>query len=63
MQFDQLLDDIQPEVQTAVLAYWDGGASTHTEATAPLPPGSKFWVEVEPPTGETFSKSFDLKVQ
>ena len=36
---------------------------THTEVPDPLPPGSKFWVEVEPPTGEKFTQSFDLKVQ
>ncbi len=36
---------------------------THAEVPDPLPPGSKFWVEVEPPTGETFTKSFDLKVE
>ena len=36
---------------------------THTEVPDPLPPGSKFWAEVEPPTGEKFTVSFDLKVQ
>lgn len=36
---------------------------THAEVPNPLPPGSKFWVEVEPPTGEAFKASFDLKVQ
>ena len=36
---------------------------THTEVPDPLPAGSKFWVEVEPPTGATFRASFDLKVQ
>ncbi len=36
---------------------------THAEVPDPLPPGSKFWVEVEPPTGETFTTSFDLKVE
>ena len=36
---------------------------THAEVPDPLPAGSKFWVEVEPPTGETFKASFDLKVQ
>ena len=36
---------------------------THTEVPDPLPPGSKFWAEVEPPTGEKFSVSFDLKTQ
>ena len=36
---------------------------THTEVPSPLPPGSRFWVEVEPPTGEPFRVSFDLKVQ
>ena len=36
---------------------------THAEVPDPLPPGSKFWVEVEPPTGETFKVSFDLKRQ
>ena len=35
----------------------------HTEVPDPLPPGSKFWAEVEPPTGEKFTVSFDLKVQ
>ncbi len=36
---------------------------THAEVPDPLPAGSKLWVEVEPPTGETFKASFDLKVQ
>jgi hypothetical protein len=36
---------------------------THAEVPNPIPPGSKFWAEVEPPTGETFKVSFDLKVQ
>ena len=36
---------------------------THAEVPDPLPPGSKFWVEVEPPTGEPFKASFDLKMQ
>ena len=36
---------------------------THVEVPDPLPPGSKFWVEVEPPTGAPFKTSFDLKVQ
>lgn len=36
---------------------------THAEAPNPLPAGSKFWAEVEPPTGQTFKVSFDLKVQ
>ena len=36
---------------------------THAEVPDPLPSGSKFWVEVEPPAGEKFTESFDLKVQ
>jgi len=36
---------------------------THAEVPDPLPAGSKFWAEVEPPTGEKFNVSFDLKVQ
>jgi hypothetical protein len=36
---------------------------THAEVPSPLPAGSKFWVEVEPPTGEKFVESFDLKTQ
>ena len=36
---------------------------THAEVPNPLPPGSKFWVEVEPPSGESFKASFDLKVE
>jgi hypothetical protein len=36
---------------------------THVEIPDPLPPDSRFWVEVEPPTGEPFRVSFDLKVQ
>jgi hypothetical protein len=36
---------------------------THAEVPNPLPPGSKFWVEVEPPAGEKFTTSFDLRVQ
>ena len=36
---------------------------THAEVPVPLPPGSKFWVEVEPPAGEAFTASFDLKVE
>jgi hypothetical protein len=34
---------------------------THVEVPDPLPAGSRFWVEVEPPTGEPFMTSFDLK--
>lgn len=34
---------------------------THAEVPAPLPAGSKFWVEVEPSTGTPFKTSFDLK--
>ena len=40
-----------------------GNWHTHAEVPNPLPPGSKFWVEVEPPTGEAFKASFDLKVE
>ena len=36
---------------------------THTEVPDPLPAGSKFWAEVEPPAGEKFNVSFDLKQQ
>jgi hypothetical protein len=36
---------------------------THAEVPDPLPAGSKFWVEVEPPSGEKFTRSFDLKLQ
>ena len=36
---------------------------THAEVPNPLPPGSKFWAEVEPPAGEKFNVSFDLKTQ
>ena len=36
---------------------------THAEVPDPLPAGSKFWVEVEPPTGDKFTTSFDLKVE
>jgi hypothetical protein len=36
---------------------------THAEVPSPLLAGSKFWVEVEPPTGEKFVESFDLKTQ
>ena len=36
---------------------------THAEVPNPLPPGSKFWVEVEPPTGDKFTTSFELKTQ
>ena len=36
---------------------------THADVPDPLPPGSKFWVEVEPQTGEPFKASFDLKQQ
>ena len=36
---------------------------THVEVPDPLPPGSKFWAEVEPPTGPKFTISFDLKQQ
>ena len=33
----------------------------HVELPDPLPPGSKFWAEVEPPAGEKFKVSFDFK--
>ena len=36
---------------------------THAEVPNPLPAGSKFWAEVEPPTGVPFKVSFDLKVK
>lgn len=36
---------------------------SHAEVPNPLPAGSKFWVEVEPPTGEKFVRSFELRVQ
>ena len=36
---------------------------THAEVPDPLPPGSKFWAELEPPAGEKFNVSFDLKTQ
>jgi hypothetical protein len=36
---------------------------THAELPNPLPPGSKFWAEVEPATGEKFNVSFDFKQQ
>jgi hypothetical protein len=35
----------------------------HAEVPSPLPPNSRFWVEVEPPTGETFVESFDLRTE
>jgi hypothetical protein len=34
---------------------------THVEVPDPLPPGSKFWAEVEPPQGERITVSFDMK--
>jgi hypothetical protein len=34
---------------------------THVEVPAPLPAGSKLWVEIEPADGATFKVSFDLK--
>jgi hypothetical protein len=36
---------------------------THAEVPKPLPAGSKFWAEVEPPTGAPFKVSFDLKTK
>jgi hypothetical protein len=36
---------------------------THAEVPSPLPPNSKFWVEVEPASGDKFVRSFDLKTQ
>ena len=36
---------------------------THVEVPDPLPASSKFWVEVEPSTGEMFVVSFDVKTQ
>lgn len=36
---------------------------THAEVPKPLPAGSKFWSEVEPPTGAPFKVSFDLKTK
>ena len=36
---------------------------SHAEVPNPLPAGSKFWVEVEPPSGQSFTVSFDLKRQ
>ena len=40
-----------------------GNWHTHAEVPDPLPPGSRFWVEVEPQTGDNFTASFDLKPQ
>jgi hypothetical protein len=34
---------------------------THVELPDPLPPGSKFWAEVDPASGEKFKVSFDFK--
>jgi hypothetical protein len=33
----------------------------HTEVPNPIPPGSKFWAEIEPASGEKFKVSFDFK--
>ena len=33
----------------------------HPEIPNPLPAGSQFWVEIEPPTGEKLKTSFDFK--
>ena len=35
----------------------------HAEVPDPLPPGSKFWAEIEPASGEKFKVSFDFKRQ
>jgi hypothetical protein len=35
----------------------------HVEVPKPLPAGSKFWAEVEPPTGDPVKVSFDVKTQ
>ena len=39
-----------------------GNWHTHAEVPDPLPPGSKFWVEVEPAQGERFTAGFDMKM-
>ena len=39
----------------------EGKAHIHVEIPNPLPPGSKFWIEIEPVTGEAVKTSFDLK--
>jgi len=36
---------------------------THAEVPKPLPAGSKFWAEVEPPSGAPFKVSFELKTK
>ena len=36
---------------------------THAEVPSPLPPGAKFWVEVEPQAGDKFTVSFDLRTK
>jgi hypothetical protein len=36
---------------------------THVEVPDPLPAGSKFCAEIEPPTGSKFTVSFDFKQQ
>ena len=35
----------------------------HAEVPDPLPAGSRFWAEVEPPAGGKFTVSFDLKAK
>ena len=38
----------------------EGTWHTHVEVPDPLPPGSQFWAEIEPQSGERFKVSFDL---
>ena len=38
-----------------------GNWHTHVEVPDPLPPGSKFWAEIEPQQGAKQTVSFDLK--
>jgi hypothetical protein len=50
---------VKAKAEEETAGTWHG----HTEVPDPLPPGSKFWAEIEPPTGEKFSVSFDLKTE
>jgi hypothetical protein len=56
-------EDAKGSVKAKAEEETPGNWHTHAEVPSPLPPNSKFWVEVEPPTGDKIAESFDLKTQ
>lgn len=56
-------EDARGSVKAKAVEETPANWHTHAEVPDPLPAGSKFWVEVEPPTGDPFRASFELRLQ